>query len=297
MVETPTLLCKDLGMVEHLPEFGVVLGAASLLAGYVFHRFSKTPSKELPYPEKVPQFTDMQKLREYLEDCPNLQADVLIEGVVKRQNDSLGSRNKTVVEGAAIIVTTTEYKKVYDTANKKWNNNVSSSIENRSDSVKFQLSDENGKTVIVQPIHKAGGFRHILEKVWEYRVGEDSRSLGDYTMLKEIPNGSLTREFFLTFGTTLGAYGIATLKKSGINSPMDISFFPSEVGSSIQGVTATRELTVSILSYMSLLFVVGGGGLLVFSTVSLVMRALGYQVVRPSEQRRGDNDYPAPGVR
>ena len=276
-------------MAEQL--VGVVLGATSLLAGYAFHQFSQMRSKELSYLQHVPQFTNMQKLREHLLNCQDNKADVLIEGVVKKLGSEALKSEKGGVEGAAKLVTTTMYKKVYDSTNSKWND-VSSSIENLCVSVPFQLSDRNGVTVTVQPIHNAGGFRQILERVWQERVGPDSRSLGDYatnTELKEISNGSHTREFLLTFGTTLGAYGTATLQSKTFLSSGSINFIPSEVSSSIQGLMETRELIVSVFSFMSLLFVVGGGGLLLFSTVPLVMRALGYQVERESERQTAEN--------
>lgn len=274
-------------MVEQL--VGVALGATSLLAGYAFHQFSQMRSKELSYLQHVPQFTNIQKLHEHLVNCPENKAKVLIEGVVKKLGSEALKSEKAGVEGAAKLVTTTLYKKVYDSANSKWKD-VSSSIENLCVSVPFQLSDRNGVTVTVQPVHNAGGFRQILERVWQEKVGADSRSLGDYatnTELKEIPNGSHTREFLLTFGMTLGAYGTATLQNKTFLSSGSVNFIPSEVSSSIEGLIQGKELTVSILSFMSKLFAVVGGGVLVFCTVPLVLKALGYryqyQVVREGE--------------
>ena len=242
--------------IEHVPVCicGVVLGAASLWAGYWF---SQKRSKELPpyrYLQQVPQFTNMKKLHEHLENCPDKKADVLIEGVVKKHGGALKSENG--VEGAAKLVTT--YKEVYDSAKKK-----SSICTDDCNSVTFQLSDENGETVTVRQIHDAGGFQHAIKK--------------------EFSGGSHTKEYLMTFGTTLGMYGTATLTSGGYISSAGVDFIPSIVSTT----TTTRD---RFLSFMSMLFVVGGGGLLLFFTVSLAMRALGYQVqvVRKNKQGKAD---------
>ena len=132
----------------------------------------------------------------------------------------------------------------------------------------------------VQSVHTASGFRQILERVWQERVGAESRSLGDYAMgtdLKEIPNGSLKREYLLTFGTTLGACGTALLKNRGILSSGEVTFTPTEVSSSIQGLISRNEAIVSALKFFSMVFVLGGGGILLLTAVPLVLRAFGYR--------------------
>ena len=82
--------------------------------------------------------------------------------------------------------------------------------------------DANGNTIRVQSVHNAGGFRQILERVWQEKVNPESRSIGDHATnvaLQEIPNGSLTREFLLVFGTS---YGTASLKDKSLLSSGNI---------------------------------------------------------------------------
>lgn len=260
--------------------FGVVIGASSLLAGYLFHQLSQMRSKELSYLQLVPQFADMKKLRQHLANCPEQKAEVLVEGVVKKLGPDALRSDKSGVEGAAKLVTTTTYKKVLNSQTGKYNE-ASSTIENQKTSIPFQLVDRSGGTVTIRSVHNASGFRQLLERVWQEKVGPESRSIGDYatnTELQEIPNGSLTREFLLTFGTSLGAYGAASLENKSFLSSGDITFVPTEVSSSIQGLISRNEAIVSMFKFFSMVFVVGGGGILVLSAVPLVLKACGYQV-------------------
>ncbi len=269
---------------------GVLVGASSLLAGYLLHQLSQMRSRELSYLQLVPQFTSMKKLREHLSNTPEQKADVLVEGVVKKLGSESLKSEKAGVEGAAKLVTTTAFKKVYNSQSSKWND-VSGTIENLNVSMPFQLVDGSGHTITVQSVHKAGGFRQILQRVWQEKVLPDSRSLGDYatsTTLREIPNGIHIREFLLVFGTSMGAYGTASLQGSGLLSSGTVNFTPIEVSSSIRGLIARNELIVSTMRFFSMLLLVGGGGILLVVSVPLVMKALGYQIVDDEEgQSRG----------
>lgn len=269
--------------------FGIVIGASSLLAGYVFHQLSQMRSKELSYLQLVPQFADMKKLREHLSNCPEQKAEVLIEGVAKKLGPAeVLKSEKAGVEGAARLVTTTSYRKVLNSQTGKWNNS-SSTIENLKVSVPFQLVDRSGGAVTIRSVHNASGFRQLLERVWQDQVGPESRSIGDYatnTELREIPNGSLTREFLLTFGTSLGAYGAASLENKSFLSSGDVNFTPYEVGSSIQGLIARNETIVTMFKFFSMVFVVGGGGILLLSAVPLVLKACGYHVTSSSSEEQ-----------
>lgn len=266
--------------------FGVVIGASSLLAGYLLHHLSQMRSKELSYLQLVPQFADMKKLREHLANCPEQKADVLVEGVAKKLGPETLKSEKSGVEGAAKLVTTTSYNKVLNTQTGKYNE-ASSTMENLKISVPFQLVDRRGGTVTIRSVHTASGFRQLLERVWQERVGPDSRSIGDYatnTELREIPNGSLTREFLLTFGTSLGAYGAASLESKSFLNSGDVNFTPFEVSSSIQGLISRNETIVTVLKFFSMVFLVGGGGILLLAAVPLVLKACGYHVTTSEEQ-------------
>lgn len=268
--------------------FGIVIGASSLLAGYVFHQLSQMRSRELSYLQLVPQFTNMKKLREHLSNCPEQRAEVLVEGVVRKLGPEVLKSEKSSIDGAARVITTTSYRKVLNSKSGAWHDS-SNTIENLKVSVPFQLVDKSGGTVTIKSVHNASGFRQLLERVWQEKVAPESRSIGDYatnTELREIPNGSLTREFLLTFGTSLGAYGAATLENKSFLSSGDVNFTPYEVSSSIQGLIARNETIVTVLKFFSMVFVVGGGGILLLSTVPLVLKACGYQLTSGEEQER-----------
>lgn len=258
--------------------FGVALGAASLLAGYVLHQLSQMRAKQLSYLQNVPQFTDMKNLRSHLSSSPEQKADVLVEGVVKKLGTEALKSEAAGLEGVARLVTTTSYKKVYDPANGKWSEH-SSTIENLSISVPFQLVDRSGRSVNVQSVHTAGGFRQILERVWQEKIAPESRSLGDYatsTALLEIPNGFHTKEFLLRFGTPMAVYGMATLQNKSLISSGAVSLSPVEVSSSIQGLIERNEGIVLVFKFLSMVFVVGGGGILLLSAVPLLVKMMGY---------------------
>lgn len=262
-------------MEQHI--FGAVLGTSSLLVGWLLHNLSKSRSQELSYLQDVPRFSDFRQLKEYLNHCPGKQADVLVEGVVtKLNNNALKSENASL-EGAARLVTTTTYKKVYHQSTDKWTDS-SSTIENVCVSVPFSLADKQNNSANVESISKADGFRLVLERVWQRSTPPESRSIGDYATnmtLSEIPNGLLEREYLLVFGSSLGVHGMATLRNQSILNSGTVSLVPQEVSSSINNLIARNEMLVNVLKFLSLVLVVGGGSILVFTVAPLALRALG----------------------
>lgn len=266
--------------------FGTVVGAVSLAVGYAFHQWSQFRSKELSYLQHVPQFTNMAQLREHLSKCPEQRAEVLVEGVVAKLGDHALKSDKSGVEGAARLLTTTTYKKVYHAQSDKWNE-TSSTIENVRISVPFILKDNKGSTVTIEGVHNAGGFRQIVQRVWQERIAPESKSIGDFATsatLKEIPNGSHIREYLLLFSTGLGAYGTATLQGRSMLSSGSVLVNPIEVSSSIEGLIARNEFIVRTLKFFSVVFLVGGGGVLLLSLAPLLMQALGYDERSHSNQ-------------
>ena len=269
------------------PLFGIALGTGSLCVGYLFHQFAQIRSKELSYLQLVPQFTDLKKLREFLSTRPEKTAEVLVQGTVKKIGNEALKSEKAGVEGVTKLVTTTLNKKVYDPVSDKWNDS-SNTIENQRVSIPFHLVDSGGYTVTVQSLHNTDGFRRVLERVWQEKTPAVSRSLGDYatsTALKELPNGSHTREFLLVVGASMGAYGKATLQNQGMLSSGTVQFTPIEVASSIEGLISRNEVIVSALKFFSVVFVIGGGGIVLASLVPLILRGLGYQFVREGDER------------
>ena len=262
-------------MEQHL--FGIALGASSLLAGWLLHNLSKSRSEALSYLQDVPKFTDLGKLRQHLNECPDKQAEVLVQGEVKKLGSEALKSEKASTEGAARLVTTTIYRKVYNQNTDKWTDS-SSTIENVCVSVPFSLVDRRGNSLNINSVTKAGGFRLILERVWQNSTQPDSRSIGDFATnltLKEIPNGTITREYLLVFGSTLGAHGVATLQNQSLISSGTITLVPTEVSASINGLIARNEMVVNTLKFLSMLLLIGGGSVLIFALVPMVLKAIG----------------------
>ena len=267
---------------------GVALGASSLLLGYIIHRAAQMRLEELSYLKHIPRFSNFGGLRDHLRNSPNQRADVLIEGSVEKLNDNVLTSEKTGLEGAAKLVTTTTYTKVYQESSEsdrgtarepRWRD-MSNTIENVNISVPFKLVDSQGNSVNVATVHQAGGFRQVLQPVWQEKVLPDSRHMGDYLTnmtLREIPNGSLTREFLLVFGTSIGAYGNASLqqKQSGFFSNKEaVIFSPVEVGTSIRALISRNELIVNGMKFVSLVFLVGGGSIILITFLPLLLKLL-----------------------
>ena len=262
---------------------GVVLGASSLLLGYAIHKAAQMRQEELSYLQHIPRFSNFSYLCDHLRNSPSQRADVLIEGSVEKLNDHTLISEKTGLEGAAKLVTTTTYTKVYQEGSESdsrapiWRD-MSNTIENVNISVPFKLVDSKGKSVNVTSVHGAGGFRQVLQRVWQEKILPDSRQMGDYLTnitLREIPNGSLSREFLLVFGTSIGAYGSATLqqKQSGFFTNEEaVSFSPVEVGSSVRALISRNELIVNSMKFVSLVLLVGGGSVLLITVLPLLLK-------------------------
>ena len=157
-------------------------------------------------------------------------------------------------------------------------------------SVPFKLSDSQGNSVNVSTVHRAGGFRQVLQRVWQEKIGPDSRHMGDYLTnitLREIPNGSLTREFLLVFGTSIGAYGSASLQKtqSGFFAGEEVTFAPVEVGTSIRALISRNEL-VNSMKFVSLVLLLGGGSIMLITFLPLLFRLIAGGNGRGEERRQ-----------
>ena len=259
-------------MEQHI--FGVVIGAGSVLAGWVLSKLADVHTEEVSYLHHVPQFRDFQKLKEHLKNSPSQKADVLVEGTSEKLANAALYSDKAGMEGAARLVTTTTYSKLYNEEHQTWRD-MSNTIENVNVSLPFNLVDSRGNSVRVESVHVAGGFRQILQRVYQEKTLPEQRSMGDYATsvaLREIPNGSLTREFLLVFGTSLAGYGNAVLQKSSIWSGGEIVFSPMEVGTTIHGLIARNEMIAKTYKFFSLMFLIGGGSVLFFSIAPFVIK-------------------------
>ena len=272
---------------------GVLLGGVSLLGGYILHKVSELRAQEVSYLHQVPQFRDFTALRKHLKSSPGQRADVLVEGRVSRLGDAALLSEKSALEGAARLVTTTTYTKVYNEESGKWHE-MSNTVENMNASLPFKLEDALGGAVRVEGVHRAGGFRQLLQRVYQDKRVPEQRSMGDFATnvvaLREIPNGSLTRDFLLVFGTPLAGYGSAVLQSQSMFSSGDVIFTPTEVGHSIRGLISKNEMVASAMRFASVILLVAGGSILVFTLTPLVVRL----VVRLREERapaiRGTNE-------
>ena len=263
--------------MEQQHVYGMVIGASSLVFGYVLHQLAEARAREVSYLHHTPQFTDFRSLREHLTSSPGQSAQVLVEGVTKKLNESLKSEH-TGTEGAAMYTTTTTYSKVYHEDSRKWRD-MSNTLENVRLSIPFQIVDPQAYTVTIRSVEKAGGFRQILDKVYQFKTPPESRSIGDHATnmeLREIPNGNLTREFMLVFGTTIGAYGSATLSGQSFLSSGDVSFTPVEVASSVSSLISRNEMSASAFRLFSYISLIGGGTVLVLCLAPMLLKLLGF---------------------
>lgn len=253
---------------------GVVLGGVSLVGGYLLHKVSELRSQEVSYLHQVPQFRDFTALRKHLKSSPGQRADVLVEGRVGKLGDAALLSEKAGLEGAARLVTTTTYTKVYNEETGKWRE-ISNTVENMNASLPFKLEDAYGSSVRVDGVHKAGGFRQLLQRVYQDKRIPEQRSLGDFATnavtLKEIPNGSLTRDYLLLFNVSLAGYGSAVLQNQSMFSSGDVIFSPTEVGRSIRGLISRNEMMATALRFMSVVLLVAGGSILVFSVTPVLV--------------------------
>ena len=254
---------------------GVVIGGVSLLGGYVLRRLSELRAQEVSYLHQVPQFTDFAALRRHLQNSPEQRADVLVEGRVGKLGDAALVSEKSGLEGAARLVTTATYTKVYNEESGKWRE-MSNTVENMNASLPFKLEDPRGCSVRVEGVHTAGGFRSLLQRVFQEKRIPEQRSLGDFATnvvtLKEVPNGSLTRDYLLLFNASLAGFGsAAVLQNQSMFSSGEVVFTPSEVGHSIKGLISRNEMMASAMRVVSVILLVAGGSVLVFSLTPLLV--------------------------
>ena len=253
---------------------GALIGGVSLLGGFILRKLSEHRAQEVSYLHQVPQFTDFTALRRHLKSSPGQRADVLVEGRVSKLGDAALASEKSGLEGPARLVTTTTYTKVYNEESGKWRE-MSNTVENMKASLPFKLEDPGGSSVRVEGVHAAGGFRNLLQRVFQDKRVPEQRSLGDFATnvvtLKEIPNGSLTRDYLLLFNTSLAGFGSAVLQNQSLFSSGDVIFTPSEVDKSIRGLISRNEMIAGVLRVVSVVMLVAGGSVLVFTLTPLVV--------------------------
>lgn len=260
-------------LMEH-QVYGVLAGAGSLLLGYLFSRLADSRSKDFEHLKNVPRYYNMSELKKDLSASPSQGGTVMIEGIVRKDTDALISENAGI-EGAARLVTTTNYVRVLRPEKERWDE-VSRTTENLKLSVPFKVVDPKGGHVRVESIHQASYFRSLMELVYQDRSIPEQRTIGDYATnitVNEIPNGSLRQEFMLTFGSSMAGYGTARLMKAGLLGS-EVVFHPVEVGKSIHTLLSQQEMIVAGHRLLALVLIVGGSTLVVLAGVPLVRRLM-----------------------
>lgn len=259
-------------MEQHV--YAVLAGAGSLLLGYVISRIADSRSKDYEHLQNVPRYYDMAQLKKDLSSSNGQKRTVMVQGIVRKDTEALISEN-VGIEGAARLVTTTNYVRVLRPDKGNWEE-VSRTTENLSLSVPFKVADAKGGYVRMESVHKASYFRSLLELVYQDRSVPEQRTLGDYATnmtVSEIPNGSLRQEYMLTFGSSIAGYGTAQLVKTGLLSN-EVLFHPAEVAKSIRSLLSQEELIVAAHRFLAIVLICGGSALVIFAGIPLLRRLM-----------------------
>ena len=174
-------MCFVLYLIQVMEQqvVGLVLGASSLLAGYFLRKLADLRVEEVSYLHHVPKFRNFGQLREHLKSSPQQTADVLVEGTAEKLGNAGLYSEKAGLDGAARVVTTTRYSKIYHEETRKWCD-MSNTVENVNISLPFKLVDLQGSSIRVESVHAAGGFRQVLQHVYQEKTIPEQRSMGDY---------------------------------------------------------------------------------------------------------------------
>ena len=252
---------------------GVALGVSAVGIGYIFSRVSSWTSQEVDHLRNTPRYYNFSSLREDISrDATGVRPNILVEGLVRKEGFGGLFSDNAGVEGAAKLVTTTEYVKVHNEQTGNWNEH-SETVTNQKLSLPFKLSDRYGNTITVENVHCADNFRSLLQMVHQSKHTPEKRTVGDYAThvrLNEIPTGSLTREYLLLYGSTFAGLGDAM--QMGFGSDSYIIFYPQVVSTSIRSLISQRETVAQIERVVSILLIVGGVSLVVLATFPLVQR-------------------------
>ena len=238
----------------------LVAGVGAVGLGYLLSRVSAWTAEETEHLKHSPRYYNFSKLNKDLSLDPNgVISNVFVEGTVRKEGFGGGLYSESAgVEGPAKLTTTRNYFKVYNPEKENWTDR-SETVINQNLSVPFKLSDRNGNSITIENVHNARNFQGILNLVYQTKTVPEKRTIGDHAtnmVLREIPNGSLTREYLLMYGTRFAALGDAVQISSSGSS--FVVFHPQEVSSSISHMISHRELVAQIESIVSIVLMVGG---------------------------------------
>lgn len=254
---------------------GFALGAASTAIGYLFRTLAANRAKKTEYLHHTPRFTSFGgELYSYLKQHPNQEALILLEGTVEQADEQKLYSEKAGVGGAGRSITTVQYYKMRNEYTQwKWVDS-SRTTENLCLSVPFNLKGRDGYSVRVDNAHKADGFRSMLSVAYEDSASHEGKSLGDYAIdmtVNEIPMGKRVTELMLYFGSPLAGFGIATVQSKNLVQSQ-VVFTPQEVSTSVQALIMKHEVVASICRFLSWVFFVVAGGVVVFAVAPRFLR-------------------------
>ena len=263
-------------MDNHVHFLGLLGGVGVVGFGYLLSRISVWTSAENDHLKNLPKYYNFSRLQHDLnKDLNRTLTNIFVQGTVvkpKYGSQGLYSENSGI-DGVAKLVITTNYSKVYNHEKQQWYNH-SDTIVNQCLSVPLSLSDREGYNITIENVHNASNFKGILNLVDQQKFLPQHRSIGDHAtnmILHEIPNGSLTKEFLLLYGTNMAALGDAIQTNNGI------VFYPQEVGSTISYLISHRELIAKIEHLVSTMLIVCG-------SIQIIV-----QLVLIYKKRRSDN--------
>ena len=264
---------------------GFAAGAASTAIGYLFRTLAANREKKTEYLHHVPRFTSFgSELYSFLQQHPNQQAHILVEGTVEPADDQKLYSEKAGVAGAGRSITTVQYYKWRNEYTQgKWVD-TSRTTENLCLSVPFNLKGRDGYSVRVDNAHMADGFRSMLAVAYEDSVTHEGKSLGDYAIdmtVNEIPMGKRVTELMLYFGSPLAGFGMATVHSKNLLQSQ-VVFTPQEVSTSVQALIMKHEVVAAIFRFLSWVCFVVAGGAVVFAVAPRFLRR---------RHRRGTEGY------
>ena len=259
------------------------VGVTAIGASYLLQYLYNITAERAVNFKRTPKFYSFgSELKNFLNSQPNQEAMVLVEGCVEQYDNKTLTSLKGQVSGAGKVVVTTEYfkSKVENTEN-TWQD-ASRATENVRISVPFALRDSYNNVIVVESVHNASGFDEMLSMAYQEHLTDKGKTMGDYATgvtFQEIPVSISTQEYILIFGTKFGGYGRATLQSANTSSwwggPNKIvKFYPEEIGSSIKGLIDSQEMVARVLRWLSWVFFVGGGFVIVFFAAPCIWRFL-----------------------
>ena len=258
------------------------IGVTAIGASYLLQYLYNITAERAVNFKRTPKFSNFgSELKNFLSNQPNQEAMVLVEGCVEQYDNKTLTSLKGQLSGAGKVVVTTEYFKSKVENTDTWQD-ASRTTENVRISVPFALRDSCNNVIVVESVHNATGFNEMLHLAYQEHLTDKGKTMGDFATgmtLQEIPVSISIQEYLLIFGTKFGGYGRAALQSGSTSSWWGgsnkiIKFYPEEIGSSVKGLIDSQEMVERVLRWLSWVFFVGGGFVIVFFAAPCIWRFL-----------------------